>query len=252
MLLAAPFHTYMEEDFDKAINQMRQDGFDAIGLYIDREFEFYYGLKEKLIECKMPICLHADINDTNIASVNKGIREESMKQAKQTIDFARDINANVVTIHPGKYGNKYKEDGAYRVLYSSLCELEKYAGEVNLAMENMEPEKNALCVNVEDVKKVIEEHPKLTLCFDAAHAAMVQEDYLEYWDLLLERISHVHLSGVNGRNSHVEVSLAESLTDFSPMIKELKKFNGVVLIENRDKQKAVESLGFFRNVIEAK
>lgn len=49
-----------------------------------------------------PCLINQRHNDTNIASINPGIREESIRQIKDDIDLAADIGAPLVIVVPGK------------------------------------------------------------------------------------------------------------------------------------------------------
>jgi len=50
------------------------------------------------------VTVHAQILDTNIASLNAGIREESVQQHLECFGLAADIGAPIVTFHPARPG----------------------------------------------------------------------------------------------------------------------------------------------------
>ena len=52
----------------------------------------------------LDVYMHAVNVDINLASLNDGIRKESVKQTKQCLDLADEIGAIGVTAHPGKIG----------------------------------------------------------------------------------------------------------------------------------------------------
>ena len=56
-------------------------------------------LRDKLRQFGI-VTVHAQLEGINIASWNPGIREESVKQYLECIDFAHDIGASICTFHP--------------------------------------------------------------------------------------------------------------------------------------------------------
>lgn len=59
-------------------------------------------LKERLKEVPL-VTVHGTPFDLNIAANNPGIREESVVQYEEAMDFARDIGCKIVTYHGGRY-----------------------------------------------------------------------------------------------------------------------------------------------------
>ncbi|MDP6775125.1 MAG: sugar phosphate isomerase/epimerase family protein [Candidatus Latescibacteria bacterium] len=65
--------------------------------------------RRRSLRCKLErfehVTVHAQLADNNIASLNPGIREESVEQYLECIDFAHDIGAPLVTFHAGACGH---------------------------------------------------------------------------------------------------------------------------------------------------
>ncbi len=61
-------------------------------------------LRERLTRFKH-VTVHVQFADNNIASRNPGVREESVRQYLECIEFARDIGAPLVTFHAGSGGH---------------------------------------------------------------------------------------------------------------------------------------------------
>ncbi|MFB0506011.1 MAG: TIM barrel protein, partial [Thermodesulfobacteriota bacterium] len=53
-------------------------------------------------ENRLPLSLHCPSIGNNISSHNPGQRGESMAQLKETIALAEEIEAHIVTVHPGR------------------------------------------------------------------------------------------------------------------------------------------------------
>lgn len=257
MNIATSFSSYIEETKDNcegALALAKQDGFEFMGIMVKEPVEYYLEKKEIFKNSGLKFCLHADLHDTNLASVNQGIRKESVKQVKDAIILAKQLNAKICTIHPGKFKNTLNISEAYMLLDLSLCELLAYAEQnsVLLCLENMEPNPKELCVTLTQVQKVLERHPKLGLTLDLAHVAMVvesEEDFYNFYEVLKPRITHFHISGIKPRMSHVEVSLKESDVDFTTILKKIKDFDGIIRIENRERKKNIDSMEFIKNAI---
>lgn len=56
----------------------------------------------ELLDGFMYVTLHAQIVDTNITSLNEGIREESVRQHLECFELAEAIGASVLTFHPSR------------------------------------------------------------------------------------------------------------------------------------------------------
>ena len=253
MIIATSLATYLDETHEwiKALNLAKEDGFKGIGIMIQESLNYYMENLSILKQSGLKFCVHANLIDTNIASLNEGIRKESVNQVKEAIILAKALSAEIVTFHPGKYRNYLLEKDAYEKLFISLEELLPFAKErtIKLALENMEPRGNNLCVKINQIDKVINRYPELGLCLDVAHAGMVTENFIEYLDVFRDKIIHFHISGVNYLNSHVEVSLKESRINFSLIINEISGFECMLRIENRTREKTLESLEFINNII---
>lgn len=257
MLITTSFNTYIEEskeNVEEALSLAKEDGFDAVGIMIAEPLEYYLEKKEALKNGGLKFCIHANLTDTNPASSNEGIRKESVKQLKDAITLAKELNAEIVTFHPGKFKNSLRVQEAYLLLDLSLKELLPFAekNEITLCIENMEPGFKELCVTLTQVKQVLERHPKLMLTLDLAHVAMAvssEEELIDYYQALKNRIRLFHISGIKPKVSHVEVSLKESDVDFANILKLIKDFDGILRIENRERSKNIESLEFIRNIL---
>lgn len=257
MHIATTFDTYMElenNDLESALDRIKQDGFDALGIVVTEPISYYREMIPKLKQSGLKFCVHANLVDTNLASSNKGIRQESIKQVKEAIDLAIKLGAKVVTFHPGKFRNTFHIQEAYMLLDLSIKELLEYTEQINvtLCIENMEPRHKELCVSAAQTNNVLKRHPGLMLTLDLAHVAMKTDsvnDILDYYRQFKDRIRHFHISGNKPNKSHVEVSLNESGVDFSEVIREITDFSGILRIENRERKKNIESLEFIKNII---
>jgi len=115
MIIATSLSTYLDEcrgDLDKSLSLIKEDGFDACGIVIEEPIDYYISISQKLKDSDLKFCIHANMTDTNIASINEGIRKESVKQIKDAILLGKEINA-IVNFHPGSFRNQFMVDEAY-------------------------------------------------------------------------------------------------------------------------------------------
>ena len=90
------------EDNNKIINLAKQHGFEMIEIH--GESPFYEKDKGEFKDCGIDMRIHAATVDINIASLNTGIRAESVRQMIECGHYAEKINANTITVHPGIIG----------------------------------------------------------------------------------------------------------------------------------------------------
>ena len=86
---------------------------EIIDLAQKHDFEIIEILGEEMIlekdnhefrDCGLDIRIHSPTVDINIASLNKGIRKESVRQIINCANIAEDLNASAITVHPGIIG----------------------------------------------------------------------------------------------------------------------------------------------------
>jgi len=79
-----------------------------------RSFEKEERRKLKEAIKQLPIVtVHGTPFDLNISANNPGIREESIRQYEEAMDFANDIGCKIVTYHPGKYSSSIMPYNVY-------------------------------------------------------------------------------------------------------------------------------------------
>jgi len=120
------------------------DGFDIVevlceGLYLPRFALKNIAQFEILSQYDIELTIHSPTVDLNPASLNVGIREETVKQLNETVDLAASID--VVTTHPG-YMKRINQTLTKRSLELALKSLEnwaQYAEDVGIepSIENM-------------------------------------------------------------------------------------------------------------------
>lgn len=236
-----PYDSGMEmQKLFAVIERAEKDGFAGFELVPPIELLSEYSNNNSFFLSKNLIfTVHFDYLGTNLCSKNQGIREESIRQLKETIIFAGKIKAKAVVFHPGMYYVEEDPNLAGERLIENLALLLKIAKENNvvLAIENMENKKEQLCISPEQILAFLERFQNLMMCFDVAHAIYTNQEksfIAEFWQRCKERIIEVHMSGIKEGMPHYQVNLLENSVDISCFIQQLKEFQGLVKLENVD------------------
>ena len=181
------------------------------------------------------IYLHAPTIDMNPASLNPGIREETLVQIKETIDMAVEIGAKAITTHPGlihRLEDRIRDLGMEFAI-ETLTQASEYANEcgIILSVENMPHRYAYFCNN-------IQEHVLFTkkcgcqATVDLGHAN-TNGDIKPF--LKMENICYYHLSDNNGdKDQHL--TLGEGNLNLN-LLKNIDK----VIIELNNYQNVLKS-----------
>lgn len=179
-------------------------------------------------DCGLEVSIHAPTVDINIASLNEGIRAESLKQMKECIDYAESINAHAVTVHAGKIGRNDPplRNMALELACESISELVDYAENVIISVENL-PVRQAFLGNKIEELELFKSECGCNITIDVGHGNTTgnNEELLK-----LKYITYCHLNDNDGvKDQHVP--LGEGTLDLS-LLKYVKK--GIIELNNFD------------------
>lgn len=198
-------------------------------------------LKNLLPSYTLKMQVHAPLSDINIASVSKKVREASLKEIREAIIFARQIDANIVTVHPGHKSPMTVDhaDIVYSLTAESLSEIGKFGEEmgVKIALENMPDMGVAICKTPEEIMEVIK-GTDVGVCFDLGHANTNQniDKFFDLDHLFL----NVHMHDNDGKkDSHSTVG--EGNIKFKSLRPKFNKYKGNYIIEARTIESGVKS-----------
>ena len=179
-------------------------------------------------DCGLEVSIHAPTVDINIASLNDGIRAESVKQMKECIDYAESINAHAMTVHLGKIGRNDPplRKAAMDFACESVGELVDHAENVIVSIENMPVRKAFLGNKIEELE-FVQNETGCNLTIDVGHGNTTKnnEELLE-----LKNITYCHLNDNDGvKDQHI--TLGEGTLDLE-LLKKVKK--GIIELNNFD------------------
>lgn len=189
------------EDNNKIINLAKQHGFEMIEIL--GESPFYEKDKGEFKDCGIDMKIHAATVDINIASLNTGIRAESVRQMIECGHYAEKINANTITVHPGIIGRNepHLRKWALEIAVESIGEIIDNTN-VEVSVENM-PVRGKFLGNMVEEIEIIQEETGCSLTIDTGHGNTCGN--LEEM-LSLKNISYCHLNDNDGvKDQHIAI-----------------------------------------------
>jgi sugar phosphate isomerase/epimerase len=175
------------------INLAKKHEFEIIEILA--EDPLYEKDNSAFIDCGLDIRMHAATVDINIASINKGIRAESVKQMIHCGQYAEEIGANTITVHPGIIGRDepHLRKWALEMSIESIGEIIDN-NNVEISVENMPVRGKFLGNTVEEIE-MIQEATGCSLTIDTGHGNTCGNvvEMLE-----LKNISYCHLNDNDG------------------------------------------------------
>jgi len=186
----------------------------------------------------------------NLADINKGHLEESLRQLKETIRLCHEIGGKVVVVHPGMVPHMPLHDmnpltqyprfqlpnlkkDALACFKESLSDAAHYAerSDVMIGLENFGHVRNCIQSTFEDLAEWIDEIGSLSLriTLDTGHANL-ESGVEKAIQIFGSRIVHVHLDDNDGKSS-VHGELGSGTIDWKAISPFLKSFNGMLCLE---------------------
>lgn len=189
------------EDHNHIIDLAKQHDFKIIEILA--EDPFYDKDNEEFKNCGLDVRMHAATVDINIASINRGIRAESVKQMIHCGQYAEKIGANTITVHPGIIGRNepHLRKWALEMAIESVGEIMDNTN-VEISVENMPVRQKFLGNTVEEIE-MIQEATGCSLTIDTGHGNTCGN--LEEM-LSLKNISYCHLNDNDGElDQHIAI-----------------------------------------------
>ncbi len=188
--------------------------------YLDTwEVFSYLGRVQELRDAGLRFTVHAPLIDVNLASLNRAVRRTALTQVKECLDFARQLEASVVVVHPvmsvlALPDGPWNQDDfrpasqrmqqhlarSHELCVEALQELADYAKGLKIAVENLvypheryrSPQQ--LAGLLDDVQR-----SNVGATLDVGHAWCSGHDPASFVPALGRRLFHVHLHDNHGR-----------------------------------------------------
>jgi len=195
------------------IDYGKKIGFDGIEFWMHQVEESGLSpgeLKKLLTRAGITGQIHMDTRDINLASTNRVIRKTSLDQVLSAIEYAALLEAQVVTVHPGRLVSM-KEYASLEQIWSYQIEAFGFLANraeqegVVIGIENMENRPQELVLTENQLRKIIQGvgSPSLETTLDVAHLYSLNQglDSLAHWQLPL---ANVHISQA-GSKMHLPI-----------------------------------------------
>lgn len=201
--------------------------------------------------------LHATFYNINLASLNPLIREASLRQLRECLRFAHDLEAGVLIVHAGEVPGDYPQEfllPAREGLFASLEEALKEAEGLGviLALENKARGKNrGLIQSPEEHLELVEAlaSPNCRIAFDVGHAHTFKLDLRGYLEEVLPYLEEVHLHDNDGSEDQHR-PLGEGTIPLNQLLSTLMKerFPGPLILEMMTLEGLERSLAYLHLV----
>jgi sugar phosphate isomerase/epimerase len=200
----------------------------------------------------------------NLGSLDEKIREESREELLKTLEMARKLGANLITVHGGSYLDESERYKSIIRARKTLEEVNPYFRDVRLCVENL-----PTIGHVDDIKKefpqgmtetrfLIEDLENVGVCLDVGHANVV-EDVLVFYDMLKKsgKLWDFHLhDNLGDKDTHLRINAGN--IPFWELFAHLKKdhYKGLLSIEldtwcrkEMEKEERIDALEKLRKLL---
>lgn len=228
-MIGASTYALFDKSLGVAIHKLGKFPIDFVeimneGYHVLNRYNFKFHL-ETLEEYGLKNVLHAPFSDLNIASLNERIRRATLEQIFDTIEMAHLMGSMLVVLHPGHHSPlSFKFPRAYETIHRrSLEEIDKFAEKmgVKVALENMPKFPTLDGQTAQRIQELID-GTNIYVAFDVGHLHTVDGKFVEFVELLRDRIIHVHLHDNDGKNdSHL--ALGEGTVPWSLVFSSIPK-----------------------------
>ena len=193
--------------------------------------------------------IHSAYTDLNIASFNKAIQKASINEIERSIDFAVDIDSDIVVIHPGivSYTARNQVDLVYSLGRESLIELRDYANDrgVNPCIENLPAIQGFMYQDINLLNETLTElDMPMTLDIGHAHTAGFAPEEM-YFDC----VKHIHVHD-NPGDDDTHLTLGEgslAVNDFFDVFMS-KGYDGIYMLELHSVDSIKKSLEYMKEL----
>lgn len=186
------------------VETIEDSGFDGWEIVADGSYRFdhqesFAAVKDALGCLSLRATVHAPYSDLNLASLNRPIWSESVRQVCLCIERSSEFT-ELVTFHPGYLSplGKLMPARAWELQREALIEIGRCASEagVRACLENMGGPREFLCRQPEEMMGIVDGIEGVGLTFDLGHANM--ESRVREFLQMLRHADHLHLHDNHG------------------------------------------------------
>lgn len=212
-------------DLPKTFAEIREAGWQAVELFF-HTLDWMgpsKGLLEELGDLKVA---------TTFGHVNVPTDRVQLTKLKHHVDYAAEIGAEAVGLVGGSRLRWAPPSAAEYADLAKFCEeLAVYAQDKGVVVA-YHPHVACTIETEDEIDRLMDQSKVLTLCLDASHIALVDEDPIAHIRKYRDRTSYIHLKDW-ARGKFVEMGQGTIGIDFAAILRELdeNRFPGWVVIE---------------------
>ena len=200
--------------------------------------------------------VHGPFIDVNLCSHNDKISEASTEAYIETAKFCKEINVDVMTIHPGlaNFLLKFIRDYNSKQLSRAINSLLNFTNELNLTicLENM-PKNTHIMLDQENIAEILNiiGRSDLYLTYDTSHFYTNHGNVELLWEQHHKIIKNVHLVENFTTESDTHPPLGSGKIDFKGILETFKdyQYKGALIIELSSNEKMSNSIDYINKLL---
>ncbi|TFG25124.1 MAG: sugar phosphate isomerase/epimerase [Promethearchaeota archaeon] len=240
---------------EKCLNFVEEHDLNLVELVIEPESIIVDGNKWKFIDLVNSYSfqkqVHGPFIDISLCSHNDTISQASIEAYINTYHICKEINANIMTIHPGIANSTMQSMRNYnkKQLSKAITKILQTINDSNftLCLENM-PQTAHIMLDQDDIKDTLTfiNRNDLFITFDTSHFYTNRGNVGILWERFHDIIKNVHLVENFSRKSDTHPMLGSGKIQFSKIFQEMKNFsyNGPLIIELASSDDLLQSVDF--------
>ncbi|HDZ35510.1 MAG TPA: sugar phosphate isomerase/epimerase [Thermococcus sp.] len=239
-------------DFREWVGKVQNTGFDFVELVSEWPHYLtkanYRGFAEVVEGYGMKVTVHAPFSDVNIGALNEKLRRASLEILRETIEVASEMNALVVTVHPGHHSPaSMKNERKYlEIQRESLKKIAAWGEEfgVKVGLENMPRFVTLDAQTCERLGELLGD-VEIGVTFDVGHLNTTTGEFERFLEIFGDIIVHAHLHDNRGeRDEHL--ALGDGTVPWGRVLPMLPRVTWA--LEVGDIKSARRSLEFLKNL----
>jgi len=245
---------------EECLNFAEQHGIDIVELVIDLPEVFDNENLQKFVELVNSYTLkkqvHGPYVDLNLCSHNNRISYASQESYNETIKLCYQINAKIITIHPG-YANFMLppiREFNLKQLKQAIHGLLDFINNQNLSicLENM-PQNAYIMTNNENIEKIFSTigRDDLFITYDTSHFYTCNGDVKYLWTKFHSSIKNVHLVDNFSKFTDTHPPLGTGKIKFKEIFDVIRNYNykGPMIIELASAKSLNQSINYINKFL---
>ena len=240
---------------ETCLNFVEEHDLNLVEIVIEPESIINDGNKWKFIDLVNSYSfqkqVHGPFIDISLCSHNDTISQASIEAYINTYRICKEINANIMTIHPGIANSMMQSMRNYnkKQLSNAITKILQTINDSNftLCLENM-PQTAHIMLDQDDIEDTLTfiNRNDLFITFDTSHFYTNRGNVGVLWEKYHDKIKNVHLVENFTRNSDTHPLLGSGKIQFSVIFQEMKRYsyNGPLIIELASSDDLLQSINF--------